>query len=314
MIWKTRRSVQKKTRQNKASESIEWSCISSDISMIDASMWFDKYFPIWFLPKRNLLYWRRFKSPVFRRKVYFFFFGLLVRIEWKEKKLCIMRILDWTTNVDVHVKSNKMTDTCQYTEWMVDGENFLPEMFCFTSVFFLSFILFFSCFFFFVHCAGYRMIKKPFLTPAEPFSTIIVNQRMPKTFRKSLILSSPWKNRHCYGQQGFPFIEIQLKLGGATIAQVTLQNHSNILCFSRCTFRKSYFVNKIQCLRSWYEPVNFRISMRKNSYVYVSRKKRSMTQGKRQMEVSWFLNSLCAISFEYMQILNKLWEPFLRLV
>lgn len=141
-----------------------------------------------------------------------------------------MRILDWTINVDVHVKSP--------TKWRIHAN--VPNEWrwrkfpSWNVLLYFIFLHFFHSFFLFrlflVHCAGYLMIKKPFLTPAKPFSTIIVNQRMLKLLIK-VFCHRLWKSRHCYGQrQGFPFHwnPIESFWGGTAIAQVTLQHHSNI--------------------------------------------------------------------------------------
>lgn len=160
------------------------------------------------------------------------------------------------------------------------------------------FLLFFYFSLFLFIALVINMIKKSFLTPTERFSIIIVNQRMVKLLEK-VFCHRLWKIVIATGNKDFLLLKPNWKLGGATIAQVTLQNHSNILCFSRCTFRKSYFPNKIQCLRWWYEPVNFEFQWGKTPMSTWAENKR-WHKAKRQMEVSQFLNTLCAFGFKYM--------------
>lgn len=153
---------------------------------------------------------------------------------------------------------------------------------CFAFLHF-SFILFFSSFFLFVHRAGYRMIRKPFFTAAKLFSTIIVNQRMLKRLEKVYIVIAVEQSSLLRATRiSFYWNPIEVFGGSDHCAG---HPPKSLLCFSRNTFRKSYFRNKNRMppMMQWASEFLNLNEIRKISYVYVSRnQKNQMTQGKKQ--------------------------------
>lgn len=291
----------RKKRQNSASESIEWSCISSDISMVDASMWFDKYFPIWFLPKRNLSLWRRFKSSVFPCTVQFFF-GLLVKnsnwMERRKKTLYHAHFgLDYQCGCSCEIKQND--GYMPMYRMNEDGENFFPEMFCFTSFLFLSFILFFSFFLCSLRWLSHDQKDISHSCRNVFFLIIIANQRMLKVLEK-VFFSSPLKNRHCYGQRGFPFIEIPIEVVGSGHCASHPPKCIRIYYVSVDAHSENHILQiNIQCLRWWwYEAVNFEFQWGKTLVSTWTEKKNRWQKAKGKWKSFGF--TLCAFSFEHM--------------